>query len=250
MYALWQIQTPIDCVSAIYTVLSCRRGHVTADVPKPGTPIYIVKVRDTMISIQSSFTFWRTCVTLIDDIVSLFCFTGIFTCYRVFWIWDRSQIPYTRASILCVSIRSLGYCSWWSFRQEYCPPPSGTSTNTAPCPWVHGKDQAKEGKRYSCLDLKQIYNSAFIIKILNSVTSNGLNCMHYYIFRAWVRMWASVNSSTRPWCMSLLNRLLTSIFRCSSKATWDVLGWPNWIQDGHTWEDANESLAFLLQMGS
>lgn len=38
-----EIQTPIDCVSAIYTVLSRRRGHVTADVPKPGTPVYIVK---------------------------------------------------------------------------------------------------------------------------------------------------------------------------------------------------------------
>lgn len=39
-----QIQTPIDCVSAIYTVLSRRRGHVTADVAQPGTPAYIVKV--------------------------------------------------------------------------------------------------------------------------------------------------------------------------------------------------------------
>lgn len=39
-----QIQTPADCMSAIYTVLSRRRGHVTADVPKPGTPAYIVKV--------------------------------------------------------------------------------------------------------------------------------------------------------------------------------------------------------------
>ncbi|KAM3192357.1 hypothetical protein ACQJBY_069535 [Aegilops geniculata] len=38
-----EIQTPIDCVSAIYTVLSRRRGHVTADVPKPGTPVYVVK---------------------------------------------------------------------------------------------------------------------------------------------------------------------------------------------------------------
>ncbi|PKI66741.1 110 kDa U5 small nuclear ribonucleoprotein component CLO [Punica granatum] len=38
-----EIQTPIDCVSAIYTVLSRRRGHVTADVPQPGTPSYIVK---------------------------------------------------------------------------------------------------------------------------------------------------------------------------------------------------------------
>lgn len=34
----------MDCLSAIYTVLSRRRGHVTADVPQPGTPAYIVKV--------------------------------------------------------------------------------------------------------------------------------------------------------------------------------------------------------------
>jgi 116 kDa U5 small nuclear ribonucleoprotein component len=32
-----------DCIQAIYTVLSKRRGHVTADIPKPGTPIFIVK---------------------------------------------------------------------------------------------------------------------------------------------------------------------------------------------------------------
>lgn len=44
LYLKLQIQTPIDCVSAIYTVLSRRRGHITADVPQPGTPAYIVKV--------------------------------------------------------------------------------------------------------------------------------------------------------------------------------------------------------------
>ncbi|XP_056689231.1 pre-mRNA-splicing factor cwf10-like isoform X2 [Spinacia oleracea] len=38
-----EIQTPINCVSAIYTVLSRRRGHVTDDVPQPGTPAYLVK---------------------------------------------------------------------------------------------------------------------------------------------------------------------------------------------------------------
>lgn len=32
-----------DCITAIYAVLGKRRGHVTADVPKPGTPIFIVK---------------------------------------------------------------------------------------------------------------------------------------------------------------------------------------------------------------
>ncbi|GAX78591.1 hypothetical protein CEUSTIGMA_g6030.t1 [Chlamydomonas eustigma] len=38
-----EIQTPADCISAIYNVLAKRRGHVTADVPKPGTPIFVVK---------------------------------------------------------------------------------------------------------------------------------------------------------------------------------------------------------------
>lgn len=32
-----------DCLTAIYTVLGKRRGHVTSDQAKPGTPIYIVK---------------------------------------------------------------------------------------------------------------------------------------------------------------------------------------------------------------
>lgn len=38
-----EVQTPADCMSSVYTVVQKRRGHVTADVPKPGTPIYIVK---------------------------------------------------------------------------------------------------------------------------------------------------------------------------------------------------------------
>ncbi|CAI5476923.1 unnamed protein product [Closterium sp. Yama58-4] len=38
-----EIQTPADCMSAIYTVLSRRRGHVTSDAAKAGTPAYIVK---------------------------------------------------------------------------------------------------------------------------------------------------------------------------------------------------------------
>ncbi|KAJ8562764.1 hypothetical protein K7X08_031216 [Anisodus acutangulus] len=38
-----EIQTPVDYLSVIYTVLSQRQGHVTADIPQPGTPAYIVK---------------------------------------------------------------------------------------------------------------------------------------------------------------------------------------------------------------
>lgn len=40
-----EIMTPPDCISAVYTILSKRRGHVTADVPKPGTPIYVLKAQ-------------------------------------------------------------------------------------------------------------------------------------------------------------------------------------------------------------
>jgi len=37
-----EIQCPADCISAIYRVLKKRRGHVMAEVPKPGTPFYIL----------------------------------------------------------------------------------------------------------------------------------------------------------------------------------------------------------------
>lgn len=49
-----EIQTPADCISVIYTVLAKRRGHVTADVPKPGTPIFIVKA---FLPVMESFGF-------------------------------------------------------------------------------------------------------------------------------------------------------------------------------------------------
>lgn len=38
-----EIHTPADCIAAIYNVLAKRRGHVTKDLPRPGTPIFLVK---------------------------------------------------------------------------------------------------------------------------------------------------------------------------------------------------------------
>ncbi|KAI8619018.1 P-loop containing nucleoside triphosphate hydrolase protein [Chytriomyces sp. MP71] len=38
-----EIQAPADCVAAVYNVLARRRGHVTQDLPKPGSPLYTVK---------------------------------------------------------------------------------------------------------------------------------------------------------------------------------------------------------------
>mmetsp|Transcript_1942 Transcript_1942/g.4164 ORF Transcript_1942/g.4164 Transcript_1942/m.4164 type:complete len:992 (-) Transcript_1942:146-3121(-) len=37
------ISAPTDCVPAIYTVLARRRGHVTSEGPRPGTPIHVIK---------------------------------------------------------------------------------------------------------------------------------------------------------------------------------------------------------------
>lgn len=38
-----EIQAPVDCISAIYQVLELRRGHVTQDLPKAGSPLYTIK---------------------------------------------------------------------------------------------------------------------------------------------------------------------------------------------------------------
>lgn len=42
-YYFVEVQAPADCVSAVYTVLARRRGHVVQDAPKPGSPLYIIK---------------------------------------------------------------------------------------------------------------------------------------------------------------------------------------------------------------
>ncbi|GIY37647.1 116 kDa U5 small nuclear ribonucleoprotein component [Caerostris extrusa] len=42
-YNFVEVQAPADCVSAVYTVLARRRGHVTQDAPVPGSPLYTIK---------------------------------------------------------------------------------------------------------------------------------------------------------------------------------------------------------------
>ncbi|XP_066910456.1 116 kDa U5 small nuclear ribonucleoprotein component-like [Clytia hemisphaerica] len=42
-YYFVEVQAPADCVSAVYTVLGKRRGHVTQDAPIPGSPLYAIK---------------------------------------------------------------------------------------------------------------------------------------------------------------------------------------------------------------
>ncbi|KAK6625050.1 U5 small nuclear ribonucleoprotein component [Polyplax serrata] len=42
-YLFVEVLAPADCVSAVYTVLAKRRGHVTQDAPVPGSPLYTIK---------------------------------------------------------------------------------------------------------------------------------------------------------------------------------------------------------------
>lgn len=42
-YNFVEVQAPADCVPAVYTVLAKRRGHITQDIPVPGSPLYTVK---------------------------------------------------------------------------------------------------------------------------------------------------------------------------------------------------------------
>ncbi|OCF73033.1 U5 small nuclear ribonucleoprotein component [Kwoniella mangroviensis CBS 8886] len=55
-----EVQAPADCVAAVYTVLSRRRGHVTRDIPKPGSPLYTVKAHIPVLDANGFETDLRT----------------------------------------------------------------------------------------------------------------------------------------------------------------------------------------------
>jgi translation elongation factor EF-G len=55
-----EVQAPSDCISAVYTVLARRRGHVTQDVPKAGSPLYTVKALIPVIDANGFETDLRT----------------------------------------------------------------------------------------------------------------------------------------------------------------------------------------------
>lgn len=55
-----EVQAPSDCISAVYTVLARRRGHVTQDLPKAGSPLYTVKALIPVIDANGFETDLRT----------------------------------------------------------------------------------------------------------------------------------------------------------------------------------------------
>lgn len=89
-------------MSAIYTVLSRRRGHVTADVPKPGTPVYVVKVRNVFSDQAYFFTLLKTCMTLADG--------GYFYIFQAFlpviesFGFETDLRYHTQGQAFCVSV--------------------------------------------------------------------------------------------------------------------------------------------------
>jgi U5 small nuclear ribonucleoprotein component len=80
-----EVQAPADCISAVYTVLARRRGHVTQDIPKAGSPLYTVKALIPVIDANGFETDLRTatqgqafCLQIFDHwsiVPGSYCFT-------------------------------------------------------------------------------------------------------------------------------------------------------------------------------
>ena len=79
-----EVQAPADCISAVYTVLARRRGHVTQDIPKAGSPLYTVKALIPVIDANGFETDLRTATQ------------GQAFCLQTFDHW--SIVPGNRAS--------------------------------------------------------------------------------------------------------------------------------------------------------
>src|SRR5713226_10686568 len=82
-----EVQAPSDCISAVYTVLARRRGHVTQDLPKAGSPLYTVKALIPVIDANGFETDLRTATQ------------GQAYCAQVFDHW--SILPRRTYGIIC-----------------------------------------------------------------------------------------------------------------------------------------------------
>ena len=50
-----EVICPQDCIEAVYNVLLRRRAHVTSEEPKPGSPLYVLKVGSVCRKIRTNF---------------------------------------------------------------------------------------------------------------------------------------------------------------------------------------------------
>lgn len=83
-----EVQAPADCISAVYTVLARRRGHVTQDIPKAGSPLYTVKALIPVIDANGFETDLRTATQ------------GQAFCLQVFDHWSIVPGPFPRKPLV------------------------------------------------------------------------------------------------------------------------------------------------------
>ena len=106
-YLFCEIMAPADCVSAVYTVLAKRRGHVTQDSPLAGSPLYVLKA---FIPAIDSFGFETDLRTHTQ---------GQAFCLSVFHHW---QVSDSRSDPLIFWIESeiIEHISWWFRYYRLC----------------------------------------------------------------------------------------------------------------------------------
>lgn len=139
-YLFVEVQAPADCVSAVYTVLARRRGHVTQDAPISGSPLYTIKA---FIPAIDSFGFETDLRTHTQ---------GQAFCLSVFHHWQVSDcsLPQTRehVCILCIFINSILIfpdCAWRSARQGYHNSTTGSTTGHTFGTRVHDENTTTQG---------------------------------------------------------------------------------------------------------
>lgn len=138
-----EIQTPQDCIPMIYEILARRRGHVTKDIPKPGSPLYTVQayipvvdsngfevdLRSTSTLRSIGFLSWRV---LIEHSFVVPAHThGQAFCVQTFDHWSicpgmSSHSPFSPACNLAHS--SFHSIHRWPTRQDYSTSTTWTRT--------------------------------------------------------------------------------------------------------------------------
>jgi len=100
-YLFVEVVAPADCVSAVYTVLARRRGHVTQDSPVPGSPLYTIKA---FVPAIDSFGFETDMRTHTQ---------GQAFCLSVFHHW---QVSMNKAQFFFSHLQnSSSYCTYMEF---------------------------------------------------------------------------------------------------------------------------------------
>jgi U5 small nuclear ribonucleoprotein component len=112
-----EVQAPADCISAVYTVLARRRGHVTQDIPKAGSPLYTIKALIPVIDANGFETDLRTATQ------------GQAFCQQIFDHWAiipgelRGSSCYLARNFTCfmfdqaIQPTAPSHCGHWSLHQ-------------------------------------------------------------------------------------------------------------------------------------